>query len=335
MIKYGVDFSFYPDIFGGTEDAKMRTATVEEATPNDEKKNRDRSPAFPFIGLKAAIERATEFYREEKRNAAPVSVAVKHWGYGEKSSAGNQTIAALKYFGLLRDKGSGSNRRVQLTDLGLRIVMDERAISPERDALIKQAALKPKSYALLWGQWGTAMPSEENVRHYLRVDLKFGDSTVDSFIRGYKDTVAFAKLSESDKVQPEGGVSEAPESAYVPKIGDYVQWESQGALQFKEPKRVVALSTDGSHGFVEGSSTGLPVGQLSQAPAPLSSLTASTTLSPTTNMQEDVFSLSEGRAVIQWPTPLSAESIQDLKDWLKLVERKITRSKKSKDETEK
>jgi hypothetical protein len=52
-------------------------------------------------------------------------------------------------------------------------------------------------------------------------------------------------------------------------------------------------------------------------------------------MQEDVFSLSEGRAVIQWPTPLSAESIQDLKDWLKLVERKITRSKKSKDETEK
>jgi hypothetical protein len=43
-------------------------------------------------------------------------------------------------------------------------------------------------------------------------------------------------------------------------------------------------------------------------------------------MQEDIFSLSEGRVVIQWPSPLSAESIQDLKDWLKIVERKITRS---------
>ncbi len=43
-------------------------------------------------------------------------------------------------------------------------------------------------------------------------------------------------------------------------------------------------------------------------------------------MQEDVFSISEGRVVIQWPAPLSAESIADLKDWLKIVERKITRS---------
>jgi hypothetical protein len=47
------------------------------------------------------------------------------------------------------------------------------------------------------------------------------------------------------------------------------------------------------------------------------------------NMREDVFSLSEGEVVLRWPTPLSAESIQDLKDWLKIVERKISRSEKS------
>ena len=43
-------------------------------------------------------------------------------------------------------------------------------------------------------------------------------------------------------------------------------------------------------------------------------------------MREDVFSLTEGKATIQWPAPLSQESIQDLKDWLKIVERKIARS---------
>ena len=37
---------------------------------------------------------------------------------------------------------------------------------------------------------------------------------------------------------------------------------------------------------------------------------------PNNKMQEDIFSLSEGRVVIQWPSPLSAESIQDLKDRL-------------------
>ena len=43
-------------------------------------------------------------------------------------------------------------------------------------------------------------------------------------------------------------------------------------------------------------------------------------------MRQDIFSLAEGTVSIQWPTPLSAESIEDLKDWLKIVERKIARS---------
>lgn len=173
------------------------TASVAQAQET-EKKSKDRSPAFPFISLRAAIDRAKEFYKEERRSAAPVSVAVKHWGYKEKSSGGIQTIAALKYFGLLSDTGSGDTRKVQLSDLGLRIVMDERTVSLERDALIKKAALLPKIYARLWNQWQTNIPSEETVRHHLRVDLKFSDTTVDTFIRGYKDTISFAKLTDSD-----------------------------------------------------------------------------------------------------------------------------------------
>jgi hypothetical protein len=47
---------------------------------------------------------------------------------------------------------------------------------------------------------------------------------------------------------------------------------------------------------------------------------------------QDIFSLAEGTVTIQWPAPLSADSIQDLKDWLKIVERKITRSEAPPDE---
>jgi len=43
-------------------------------------------------------------------------------------------------------------------------------------------------------------------------------------------------------------------------------------------------------------------------------------------MRQDVFSLTEGEAVIRWPTPLSADSIADLDEWLDLVKRKIKRS---------
>jgi hypothetical protein len=46
-----------------------------------------------------------------------------------------------------------------------------------------------------------------------------------------------------------------------------------------------------------------------------------------THMQEFVVPLSEGnRAVFQWPSLLSKEDIDDLKDSLKILERKISRS---------
>jgi hypothetical protein len=46
-------------------------------------------------------------------------------------------------------------------------------------------------------------------------------------------------------------------------------------------------------------------------------------------VRQDVFSLAEGEVVLSWPAELSADSIADLKDWLKIVERKITRSEKT------
>ena len=44
-------------------------------------------------------------------------------------------------------------------------------------------------------------------------------------------------------------------------------------------------------------------------------------------MRQDVFSLDDGGEVtISWPVPLTPDMITDIKDWLKIVERKITRS---------
>ncbi len=51
-------------------------------------------------------------------------------------------------------------------------------------------------------------------------------------------------------------------------------------------------------------------------------------------MKQDVFSLAEGEVVLSWPTPLSADSIEDLKAWLKIMERKITRTAAPADSTD-
>jgi len=168
----------------------------------------------------------------------------------------------------------------------------------------------------------------------LEWETPFNENSVDGFIKEYKDTISFSKLSESDILASEDGSKEDDDSKpSTPEVGDYVQWESQGIMQCKEPVRVTGISTDGTHAFVEGTSTGLPVRQLRRATAPATPPTQArlqpqsrALLLPTTAMQEDVYSLPEGRIVIQWPSALSAESIQDVKDWLKLVEQKIARS---------
>jgi hypothetical protein len=309
--------------------------TAKEVAPNvedDSGKKRMRSPAAPFINLETALKRAEVFHNEEVRNAASVKVAVKHWGYSEKSSGGLQTAAALISFGLLKDEGIGAKRKLQLTPNAIRILLDKRPDSAEKAALIKQAALAPKIHADLWKKWGKSLPSDDSLRYTLTAELEppFNQNNVDAFIREYKDTIAFAKLSESDKVATEDGGSEgAGDEVSTVKVGDYVQWESQGVEQFTEPKRVQGISADGTHAFVNGTSTGIPVNALIRVTPPVGTPQPEAPriqLPLNKNMQEDVFSLSEGRVVIQWPAPLSAASIQDLKDWLKIVERKIARS---------
>jgi hypothetical protein len=309
---------------------------VESSSSNEAGKKRLRSPAYPYFNLETAIARARAFHQREGRNASPLAVAGTHWGYEAKSSAAAQAAAALMSFGLMHDEGTGDKRKVRLTQDGLKILLDNRPDSRERDELIKKAALSPKIHKQIWDKWGGGI-SDDNLRHALLFDweVPFNENSVDSFIREYRDTVRFAKLTESDKVNPEdGNNSDAGGAHYVPQVGDYVQWESQGAVQFREPAKVLSISTDRTHVFVEGTATGLPVNQLTRVDAPFKeSLPDSARIArlplpllPQKTMQEDVFSLSEGRVVIQWPAPLSAESIADLKDWLKIVERKITRS---------
>jgi hypothetical protein len=49
-----------------------------------------------------------------------------------------------------------------------------------------------------------------------------------------------------------------------------------------------------------------------------------------TDVRQDVFSLAEGPVTIQWPASISADSFQDVGDWLDIVKRKIGRSVQTK-----
>jgi hypothetical protein len=49
---------------------------------------------------------------------------------------------------------------------------------------------------------------------------------------------------------------------FTPKVGDYVQWEPGGVMQFTEPREIARISEDGVYAFIAASDTGMPVEEL-------------------------------------------------------------------------
>ncbi len=96
---------------------------------DQDKQPRFRSPPFPYIGLGKALQRTEQLYEAVRHHSAAIPTAAKAWGTGAKSSATLQSIGALIQYGLLDDEGSGPNRRIKLTPLARRIVMERRPLN--------------------------------------------------------------------------------------------------------------------------------------------------------------------------------------------------------------
>jgi hypothetical protein len=165
----------------------------------DRRRSKGRSPSYPGIALGEAIQKAAILYEKEGRHAADSDTITGHWGYKPKTGPGLVAIAALKRFGLLEDEGGNGARRARLTQLALSIVLHEEG-SPERQQWVREAALMPAIHAELWKQFDGRLPSDQNLRRVLVMDRAFTDSGAQQFIRQFKNTIAYAKLTESGKM---------------------------------------------------------------------------------------------------------------------------------------
>ena len=159
----------------------------------------ERSPTFPFISLERAIDRARQFFDEEKRGVAPFTRVVRHWKYSEASSGALQTVSALKSYGLLEDAGgSGMSRQLKLTPSALRILLDQRPGSVERTKAMREAAVAPKVISDLYNQWPDGLPNDGTVHHFLVFERKFTEETATKAVKILKENQGFAKPDEVD-----------------------------------------------------------------------------------------------------------------------------------------
>jgi len=171
-----------------------------------EKPKRKRSPAYPGINLQIALDFVRKLKEHQGEHPTHPQVVFQVWGYKGHTGPAAVALAALNYFGLIDDEGTGEDRRVKISQLALSILWDNREDTSEHDEAIKKAALNPKMHKKIWEHFrGHLPPTDAGLRWYLLNDEKFSEGGADEFIRQFRHTISFAKLESSDKIlQSEG-----------------------------------------------------------------------------------------------------------------------------------
>jgi len=236
-------------------------AAAQEA---DDSAKRDRSPAYPFISLGTAMDRVAAFDTYFKRYPAPLMKVGLAWGMKEKSSQAAQTIAALKYFGLVEYQGSGDAKSAALTeDARTYLRAQQQTVKNE---VLKRLALNPKIIRKYWEMWSDDRPQDPICLDELVLKGGFTEAAAGVFLKVYDDTITYAGLKANDKIAKPDGTDNNQEDGGNPDIavGDFVQWESNGVLQFPQPKRVRALQDyEGTSWlFVDDSEAGIPMSEV-------------------------------------------------------------------------
>lgn len=176
----------------------------EQPPEQDSELKKHRSPAYPSITLDKALDRTQRLWDVAGKHPAPMSSALKAWGYGAKSSGGLQTVAALKQYGLAKDEGTGWNRRVSLTKAAQELlVYGADKDSPEWKPRIRAAALKPKIHRELWEKYEGDLPDDSVIRPYLVLERGFSNEAADTMLKRFRASIAFAGVTgEADTVSP-------------------------------------------------------------------------------------------------------------------------------------
>jgi hypothetical protein len=216
---------------------------------------RSRSPNYPQIGLKEAVQRVSSVYRRDYQASLTRNLAANRLGYSGLNGKSLAVLAALGKFGLLEGRGEAT----RVTDLAVRILAFPPG-SPERSGALAEAAGRPELFVELDLRFARGQASDGAIRAWL-ITRGFIPPAAEAAVRAYRET---KQLLETEGYAAPPPAPEAPELAVEP------------------PK-------------IEG------------------------------GMRRAVFGLAEGEVVITAPVFLSAESVNDLQDYLDVFMKRARR----------
>jgi hypothetical protein len=153
--------------------------------------SRKRSPGYPLIDLKEAIQKANILWQKDKGNRIPKKVAFEHLGYESEGGYSSRVLAALKHFGLITEKQNDIMLTKEAIDLAIYKPEDQ-----SYKEIVRKIAFKPYIYEKIYNEYNGDLPSDATLKSKLIHNYEFNAGIVDKFIANFRSTLAFADLLE-------------------------------------------------------------------------------------------------------------------------------------------
>lgn len=165
---------------------------------NIRKTSRVRSPGYPMIDLKEAIEKVKVLWEKDKTNSIPREVAAEHLGYGSSGGYSGRVLAALKHFDLISIKEGD----IILTERAIDLALHSPSDKVYQD-IVKNIALNPSTYEDIFNFYNGSLPSDSTLKVKLIKEYKFNADKVDRFISNFRSTIDFAGLTNKEEAEIE------------------------------------------------------------------------------------------------------------------------------------
>ena len=221
-----------------------------------------RSPSYPSMPLNEAITAIRKIEAPYRYSPIVREDAVKLLGYSSLSGPASKALAALAAYGLVERAGKGEMR---VTELAREILYPDTDKSKLEAVLT--AARGPQLFVDIAERFDGICPPEDGLKTYLN-RLGFNQNSINTAVKSYLGTYSYVEQMQETESHSFKNATDAKsvlpdEVSYGgAHLGDLVQWESSGALQFETPQRVRWVSDDGTWVAVEGSETGLPMSEI-------------------------------------------------------------------------
>src|SRR5438046_1693739 len=131
--------------------------TKDSKTPTPPKKTVVKGPKWPGLTFTDALAKAKTIYNHEKRNATTADVMLGHLGVKAGTGRANRILAALRAYGLVQRLAGGNYK---ISDKAWKMIVVLPDDSPERQQLIREAALSPSLFKEILAAYPDELPSD-------------------------------------------------------------------------------------------------------------------------------------------------------------------------------